>query len=407
MENRKAIFAALRVKLEQAGFQFEREQKPHHQKRKEYEFVFEHPILARKLELNGHKVNARKFYIKPLTDDINCEIGLVTGKSSPIYKLNGFTQPNSLDSFDQTPAWSNRENDKAIDRLLNEICLFVNSPSTILYESINTFLFAWNPTKWQWADLKENIDYLDKVGCLESRWSCGKSKKIKKGDRIFLVRLGEEPKGLMGSGYAKSSCYLAPHWNGKNGEFTNYVDIEFDILIDPDSQKIFGKGLLEKIDPRGLQNWFPQQSGINIKHEIVGELESNWFHFITKNNIFGKSFVSNDVISEFNNFYTEGKSKEVLQTRYERNPQARKICLAFHGYACQICDFNFEYFFGEIGKGFIHVHHINPIATIRGEYKIDPRNDLIPVCPNCHAMIHSKLPAFTIDEIRSIRKNNN
>lgn len=54
--------------------------------------------------------------------------------------------------------------------------------------------------------------------------------------------------------------------------------------------------------------------------------------------------------------------------------------------------------------GFIHVHHINQISDIGKEYEVDPIKDLIPVCPNCHAMIHSKRPAFTIEEIKEIRK---
>jgi len=57
-----------------------------------------------------------------------------------------------------------------------------------------------------------------------------------------------------------------------------------------------------------------------------------------------------------------------------------------------------------VGRGFIHVHHINPIAEIGHEYNINSIKDLIPVCPNCHAMIHSKRPAFTIEEITELRK---
>lgn len=71
-----------------------------------------------------------------------------------------------------------------------------------------------------------------------------------------------------------------------------------------------------------------------------------------------------------------------------------------------MCDFNFEVYFGEVGKGFIHVHHINQISEIGEEYEIEPIKDLIPVYPNCHAMIHSKRPAFTIEEIKEIRKAN-
>ena len=69
-----------------------------------------------------------------------------------------------------------------------------------------------------------------------------------------------------------------------------------------------------------------------------------------------------------------------------------------------MCEFNFEDHFGEVGQGFIHVHHINQISDIGKEYEVDPIKDLIPVCPNCHAMIHSKRPAFTIEEIKKIRK---
>ncbi len=404
MTNRELEFHDLRSKLEQAGFQFEREQKPHFQKRKELELVFVHPALVKKFEMNGYKVNARKFYIKPLTDDENSEIGLVTGKTSPLYKVREFSRPNSIDSFDNTPAWSNKKNEKAIDELLGKISSYIKSPAFSISKNINAYLFAWNPTKWKWTDLKDSVEQLEKIGYLERRWSCGNSKNIKKGDRVFLIRVAENPKGIMGSGYAKSSHYMAPHWDGTPGKTTNYIDIEFDILINPESNKIFGLDLIRKVDLKNFQQWFPQQSGISIKPEIIDELESNWFNFITENKLIGTSFVTNDVAREVVETYFEGKSKEVIQTRYERNPQARKTCLEHHGFTCQICDFNFEFYFGELGRGFIHVHHINPIATIGHEYKIDPQNDLIPVCPNCHVMIHAKRPAFSIEEIRNLRR---
>jgi len=52
-----------------------------------------------------------------------------------------------------------------------------------------------------------------------------------------------------------------------------------------------------------------------------------------------------------------------------------------------VCKFNFEETYGEIGKGFIHVHHIKPLAS-SGETRVDPYNDLVVVCPNCHSIIH-------------------
>lgn len=404
MTDRKSIYDSLKTKMENAGFHFEKEQKPHLQKRKESELVFIHPNLINKFEQNGIKVNANKFYIKPLTDDPNCEIGLVTGISSPLHKLAEFIKTNTIDSNKDVPAWTNKEDDSTLDILLDQIKSYLKSSTPSADKNTSTFLFTWNPQKWNWADLKESIDYLNNVGYLVRRWSCGNSKNIKKGDRVFLVRLGEEPKGIMGSGYAKSSYYVAPHWDGTKGKRSNYIDIEFDILIDPDKNILFNNNDLAKVDPNKIQQWFPQQSGISIKPEILSLLESNWFDFIRENKYIGNGFISNDVVSNESESFMEGKSKEVTQTRYERNPQARKTCLRHHGYSCQICEFNFEKTFGEIGKGFIHVHHINSIAGIGKEYEINPKKDLIPVCPNCHAMIHSKRPAFTIDEIKSIIK---
>lgn len=98
----------------------------------------------------------------------------------------------------------------------------------------------------------------------------------------------------------------------------------------------------------------------------------------------------------------EGLTKKISVNIYERNPIARKRCIEYYGAKCKICDFDFEEKYGEIGKGFIHVHHLVDIATIGKEYEVDFINDLIPVCPNCHAMLHKRKPAYSIDEIKML-----
>ena len=101
--------------------------------------------------------------------------------------------------------------------------------------------------------------------------------------------------------------------------------------------------------------------------------------------------------------YAEGSTKITQSMRYERNPLNRKLCLAAKGYDCAICGFNFEKAYGEIGRQFIHVHHIVPVSQLGKGYIINPILDLIPVCPNCHAMLHRKNPPFTPEELRTIR----
>ncbi len=102
--------------------------------------------------------------------------------------------------------------------------------------------------------------------------------------------------------------------------------------------------------------------------------------------------------------YSEGKTKKVLVNSYERNPIARKKCIEHFGLNCQVCNFNFEEKFGDLGKEFIHVHHKVDIATIGNEYSVNPLTDLIPVCPNCHSMLHKKKPAYSIEELKIIMK---
>ncbi len=100
----------------------------------------------------------------------------------------------------------------------------------------------------------------------------------------------------------------------------------------------------------------------------------------------------------------EGAQKKVIVNTYERNLEAREECLKEKGYNCSICDLNFEDRYGDIGKNFIHVHHLKQISDIKKGYKVNPVKDLIPVCPNCHAMLHKRNPPYTITELKDIIK---
>jgi len=84
---------------------------------------------------------------------------------------------------------------------------------------------------------------------------------------------------------------------------------------------------------------------------------------------------------------TEGTKRLTSGIIHERNPEARKKCIEHHGTLCKVCGFDFFETYGDLGFGFIHVHHVQDIA-LRGESTVNPKTDLIPVCPNCHAMLH-------------------
>lgn len=111
-----------------------------------------------------------------------------------------------------------------------------------------------------------------------------------------------------------------------------------------------------------------------------------------------------DEVDEPHNYH-EGATKTVSVNSYERNSKARLACIAHYGWQCQACQLNFDDRYGIRGKEFIHVHHVRALHEIGEEYEVDPINDLRPVCPNCHAMIHRQKPYLTIEELVEILKN--
>lgn len=113
-----------------------------------------------------------------------------------------------------------------------------------------------------------------------------------------------------------------------------------------------------------------------------------------------KDYYNPDIDVNYNN--KEGKKISVLVNKFERDPKLRKVCINIYGYNCAVCGFNFEKIYGEIGKKFIHVHHKIPLYE-RGEDQItNPKTELIPICPNCHAMIHSSKDWLTVEELKII-----
>lgn len=144
----------------------------------------------------------------------------------------------------------------------------------------------------------------------------------------------------------------------------------------------------------GLQNallslsqhidYYEEKSGSSVKKRK--EVYNRYLKLINQKP--ERTIYPDEVDSEIE--YSEGKTKKVLINSYERNPIARKKCIEHFGLNCQVCEFNFEEKFGDLGKEFIHVHHKIDIATIGIEYSVNPLTDLIPVCPNCHSMLQKK-----------------
>ena len=124
-------------------------------------------------------------------------------------------------------------------------------------------------------------------------------------------------------------------------------------------------------------------------------------------NVLSESNASRTIENEIN-AYWEGELGQVTITTHDRNINARNKCIQSKGTKCLVCGFDFEKTYGELGKGFIHIHHVTPISNRDGRYEIEVENDLFPVCPNCHAMLHRRKDStLSIEELKLIIQRNN
>lgn len=254
----------------------------------------------------------------------------------------------------------------------------------------NAYLFAWNHKNYHIDKLKPIINEVKTTGTATDTWGIGSPKKVNIGDRAFITRVGTKDRGIFASGKIIAKDFKFLNWEQKSRPG---VVIEFDTFLNPIEEKILE---IEYVIANTSEpnDWSPRPSGMSINSLIVDELEDLWEKFCVEQNVYKHAFdIEKPVI--------EGESYLVNQTVYERNRYARALCLKEHGYSCIVCGFNFKDTYGDIGKDFIHVHHLNQLSDNKGEKsETSPKIDLCPVCPNCHAMLHKRNPPYTIDELK-------
>jgi hypothetical protein len=99
-------------------------------------------------------------------------------------------------------------------------------------------------------------------------------------------------------------------------------------------------------------------------------------------------------------YAVEGRKYQGIYTRYERSRSNRAIAIVVHGTTCAVCGFNFEQAYGETGAGYVEIHHRIPVHLMFEERVVDPIEELVPLCSNCHRMVHTQDPPITTDNLR-------
>ncbi|GAA3945364.1 HNH endonuclease [Actinoplanes auranticolor] len=254
-----------------------------------------------------------------------------------------------------------------------------------------TFLLTWNPDGPGWPD-PDHEAAVEAASAGQSqlrRWSVALRKSgIAIGDRAFLVRQRRQ-RGIVASGHFSHTIYEDKHWDG-SGRLTTYADIEFDQVL----------ALNDRLPVEVLKNKVPaitwdrlQGSGVSVAQPHDQELEELW-----QAHVGDTPYANPEELPE--NSYSEGDVARVLVNRYERDRNARAACIRHHGLSCLVCGFNYQKMYGPVGRDFIHVHHVRELSTLGPGYQVNPKRDLVPLCANCHAMVHRQRPALTPSQLK-------
>lgn len=257
---------------------------------------------------------------------------------------------------------------------------------------MNAYILTWNPSAYAWDNIDEDIDHIMDAGAIDFSWTC-MSSKPKPGDEFYLSRVNAKRRGIVARGVVENLVkQVDSNYNSRG--ISNLIEGKLYDLLNPNHSEILSIDKLRALLPD--QVWNPRQSGIIIKDSIVPAFRKLWkeFYVVTTKDFFEPS---QEIIFE-------GGPIKQLSTKYERSPSARDACINFFGYCCQVCGLNFEEKYGTIGKDFIHVHHKNFLSALSGEHAVDPTEDLIPVCPNCHAMLHRKSGDGTYPSVEELTK---
>ena len=142
-----------------------------------------------------------------------------------------------------------------------------------------TFLLNWNPRKWQWTHFHEQLRELAERGSFVEPWDIGNSRRVGEGDRVFLLRQGVEPRGIIASGVVMGAPYPDTHWTG-DGRRATYVAVEWDHMFDPAVDVILSRRELDRLQP---MHWDPQRSGTQVPDPVARELEREWARVVGMN----------------------------------------------------------------------------------------------------------------------------
>ena len=261
-------------------------------------------------------------------------------------------------------------------------------------------VLGWNPATAFGAgpgraDYRTAASTVQHTGLYGTRWRVGRGQQLDPGTDAWLFAQGRHGRGLLGHGVVASAPQPGAALPARLGLLAGIV---FDLLLPP-GDALPAEGLAESVPD---VNWNAVRStGTLVPASSEVQLRAAWTTFLRSRPVPEDWLAAADPTVPLPGSLPQDSLRTVGINRYEHDPDAVRQCVAFHGTSCAACGLSMEQIYGPAGTAFVQVHHIVPPSSISADYALDPVADLVPLCPNCHAVAHRGGPdPFTPGELR-------
>lgn len=200
-------------------------------------------------------------------------------------------------------------------------------------ETSKVWLVTWNKDNWNWDGFAERCESTKAGQTFIESWACA-SKSPRIGDEVFMLKLGDMPRGIIGHGVVTREPYEKEHYDASKaaaGKTEKAIDIRFDRLIDYNHDQYIPQD--ELIGKCAAQHWSPQNSGIEIKPEVLPTLRLLWNAVTSVQTVYGfdriVSFLSDYKGQHYIAPEKAGDQAEYMGEMRRRGQEARQKFIAF------------------------------------------------------------------------------
>lgn len=212
---------------------------------------------------------------------------------------------------------------------------------------------------------------------------------------------------LMDRSFSSKRLSDQPHYFGISTAGQISPDIgskKGDLFLEILNYRRFPEAVPHRINGGTLEN-IPPSRRANFWRDGVRRADANTYRTIVER--VGWYFTpeespAEELVDDLTTPMEEGGKKVVYSTRYERRPELRAQAIALHGTNCFACEMSMGERYGDTAKGYIHIHHKRPLSLAGGPTLIDPKEDLAPLCPNCHSIVHMGKQIRSINQVRAL-----